>query len=340
MNLYLDINSRNAITGIGVASPLQPITFKDQDTPGINIYFVLEGKVQDEGSGTAIKFGLNLPPPNPISLLVYDTSFTRQTDTNGNVFYQGFPAFYTTQLAAALGNQTSLQCVGEVRTQLSDGEIWRSMDISFTIWRTILLETTTPPPSIVNTYPDASTLEIIPHKGIAGGYAELDSGAKLLLSRIPAGVELSANRNVANGYPSLDANALLNPAQIPIDGATIYIDTATHKLVSVGPSLGSVALTTSAFTAPAAGGNVTIAVPTTQLLPGVFYLISTAGYYKYVAAVDSNNGTFTNPGSVGNAAPGTVITYGQTLTITGAPGPPGTTTGVASLSDAIASPGQ
>src|ERR1700756_3754072 len=103
MNLYIDINSRQAVNGIGVASQIQPITFKDQDTPSVNIYFVLEGVVQDEGSGTALKFGLNLPPPNPISLLVYDTTFTRQVDANGNIFYQGFPVFYTSQLAAALG---------------------------------------------------------------------------------------------------------------------------------------------------------------------------------------------------------------------------------------------
>ncbi len=79
------------------------------------------------------------------------------------------------------------------------------------------------PPTVPATYPAVGTLELLVHKGAANGYAELDSGTKLLLSRFPVGIEQTANRDVASGYPSLDSQALLDADEIPIDGTTLIV---------------------------------------------------------------------------------------------------------------------
>jgi hypothetical protein len=139
MILYIDVDLHIAVQA-GTRSPTNPIGFKNQDTPSLNIYFVSQGVNQDLGAGAAIKFGLNLPPPAAVSLLVLDTVFNRSTDINGNIFYQGFPIFNTTQLSVALGTLGSLSCVAEIRYQLPSGEIVHTLDIPFTIYRTILGE--------------------------------------------------------------------------------------------------------------------------------------------------------------------------------------------------------
>ncbi len=93
MNLYINLSSRAAIADIGNSSPAPTQNIKSSDTAVLNVYFVLGGVVQDLGSGTALRFGLIAGNDPVVPLLVYDTTFNRMTDANGNVFYQGFPVF-------------------------------------------------------------------------------------------------------------------------------------------------------------------------------------------------------------------------------------------------------
>src|SRR5215469_15268089 len=112
MKLVIDLSSRMPVTDIGNNTPTPAYTIKSQDTAVLNVYFVDEGIVQDLGSATTLKFGL--VQSGSTALLVLDTSFSRLTDSDGNVFYQGFPVFNTAQLLSALGPSLSINCVGEV----------------------------------------------------------------------------------------------------------------------------------------------------------------------------------------------------------------------------------
>jgi hypothetical protein len=219
MQTIIDLDLRQAIGDFGFKSPAIPYAGKSQDTQSHEIYFVQGGVVQDLGTSPAIKFGL-IGPGGP-SLLVLQTSYTRQVDAGGNVFYLGFPIFNTSNLANALGSNTSIACISEVRYQLSTGEIEHTLDIPITIFRTILSEITS--------------------------------------------------------------------------------DT-----------------TTAAFTAPAVGANVTIAIGnTTWLQVNQQLTIATAGIYQVVSITDATHFVAQNTGQPGNAISGTVIASGSA--VAGAP---------------------
>ena len=140
MKLVIDLSSRLAITDFANATPANTYVIKSQDTAVLNVYFVQGTIVQDLGSATTLKFGLVKSGTAP--LLVLDTVFSRLIDGSGNVYYQGFPVFNTSNLLTALGSNVSIACTGEVRYQQPDGEITHCLDIPFTVFRTILAETT------------------------------------------------------------------------------------------------------------------------------------------------------------------------------------------------------
>jgi hypothetical protein len=140
MKLVVDLSSRQPVTDIGNNSPAPTYTIKSQDTAVLNVYFTDEGLPQDLGSATTLKFGL--VQSGSSTLLVLDSSFNRLIDPDGNVYYQGFPVFNTSQLLSALGPNVSTSCTGELRYQQPDGEIVHCLDIPFLVYRTILQETT------------------------------------------------------------------------------------------------------------------------------------------------------------------------------------------------------
>jgi hypothetical protein len=140
MRIIIDTDLRQAVASFAGNAPAQTIVQKSQDTASLDVYFVQSGVVQDLGSGTTLKFGLIAASGG--SLLVLCTSFSRQVDANGLVYYLGYPIFNTSNLLTALGSSTSIQCVAEIRFQQPSGEIDHSLDITYTIWRTILSEIT------------------------------------------------------------------------------------------------------------------------------------------------------------------------------------------------------
>jgi hypothetical protein len=337
MQLFLDVNAHQVIQSPGSRSPGGPYPIKMHDTVGLDIYLVRGGGVLDYGAGTAIHFALNLAQPAAISILVDDTTFTYLTDAGGNPYYHGVPNFDTTLLLAALGTSYSIQCAGEIRFQTPAGEIVRTLDIPFVIYRSIVSEVTfdtlaadftvpaiaasvtvqigatgwlyngklltiatagqytvasiidathfsatntgasgntvattviahpqtvsSTPPSVPATYPDVSTIELLVRKGVANGYAPLDSGGKLASGFLPSGiltgVELSANRDVAGGYPSLDSQSLLDADQVPVDGTSLVVTSAT--IIRAGTTTSGSAIVTGL----SATSDLTLGAPVT-----------------------------------------------------------------------------
>jgi hypothetical protein len=142
MQLFLDVDAHQVIQGPGSRSPAGAFAIKMHDTPSLDIYLVSGGSIVDYGAGTAIHFALNLAQPAAVSILVDDTTFTFLTDANGDKYYHGVPSFDTTLLLAALGSSYSIQCAGEIRFQTPAGEIVRTLDVPFTIYRSIISEVT------------------------------------------------------------------------------------------------------------------------------------------------------------------------------------------------------
>jgi hypothetical protein len=135
------------------------------------------------------------------------------------------------------------------------------------------------PAHVIATYPDASLLELITRKGVASGYAGLNSSAKLIA------------------------------AAIPVDNTTISL--------SSGGNLQSASIAASVaanFTTPASGGTVNVTVSSsTGFVVGQWVRIPIAGYYSVTAVPDGTHVTLQNLGDPWNAGSGTTITSGAAI---------------------------
>jgi len=139
MNIIVDLELQQAVQAWGSRQPAQPIQVKSQDTPTMAIYFAKGAINYDIGASPGLRFGLYVAGnPNP---LVQQTAFTRTTDAQNRVVYVAYPNFNTTAMLSAIGSQPSLNAMGELRYQTSFGTIARTLDVPFTILRSLLQET-------------------------------------------------------------------------------------------------------------------------------------------------------------------------------------------------------
>jgi hypothetical protein len=133
--------------------------------------------------------------------------------------------------------------------------------------------------NVIQTYPDASLLELITRK------------------------------NTANGYAGLNGVSKLNPSAIPVDNSSIGLSSAGN--LQVGYLIDSVGAN---FTTPASGATVNITVTASNRFTVEDWIfIPIAGYYEVTAIVDTTHITIENLGDVWNAAAGATITTGAAI---------------------------
>jgi hypothetical protein len=139
MNIIIDLDLQQAVQGFGSKQPAPTIQVKSQDTPTLSIYFAKGNVNYDLGTSPGLRFGLFVSGnPNP---LVQYSAFNRVLDAQSRVTYVGYPNFNTTVMAAAIGSQPQLACIGEIRYQTSFGTIARTADMNFTVLQPRLTET-------------------------------------------------------------------------------------------------------------------------------------------------------------------------------------------------------
>jgi hypothetical protein len=236
MKLFIDVDARQAVVGVGNSSAIGTITASHEDVLEQDVYFIRAGQLYDVGSSAALRFGLflvgttapslaqapNLPPAWVISTAYIaganvtrtgiqyvcvlantgqdpatdtphtywyplpSSAWTYITDAAGN-YYKTLINFFTSQMVAALASSDSIQCTGEFRYQLSDGEVVHTIYLNFNIFRALVTETVVPPVTLVGTTLDPSVVELKTNKDQPSGYAGLDSSGLILLSEIPFG---------------------------------------------------------------------------------------------------------------------------------------------------------
>ena len=279
MNVVIDLDLHEAIQSFTNRAPAGVYDCKSQDTIDFQIYFVKSGVVQDLGAGMALKFGLIATGDTTDTILAYQTTFSYQTDSSGNIYYLGQVVFNTAQMATAITGKTQLPCTAEIRYQTSDNEIIHSLNISFLVFPTILVETGVTPPNVSTGYPDASTIELLVHK------------------------------NVASGYAGLDAQGDITGSVIPVDNQTIVVNSAGDIAAA-----SILAITAANFTTPAANATVSVTfVSTSSLVAGQYVRIPIAGYYIVESITSGTVAVLQNNGDPFNAASGTTITSGAVL---------------------------
>ena len=139
MQLIIDLDLQQAVQGFGNQQPIVTVQCKSQDTPKLDIYFARGGNSIDLGPSPGLRFGV-FEPGNPNSLVSQQT-FTQNPDPMQRMRYTGYPNFNTVAMAAALGSAANMTFSGEVRYQVGDGTIARTMDIPILVTRSLLSET-------------------------------------------------------------------------------------------------------------------------------------------------------------------------------------------------------
>ena len=104
-----------------------------------------------------------------------------------------------------------------------------------------------------STYVDGSTpldaahmnaLQQKVEKGLANGYAGLDSAGFVVAAQIPTTVQLKAEKAAANGYASLDANSKVPVAQLPGSELT-YAQFAVNVSITATTEAGATIIATA-----------------------------------------------------------------------------------------------
>jgi hypothetical protein len=134
-------------------------------------------------------------------------------------------------------------------------------------------------PSVIQTYPDPSIIEVTTHK------------------------------NQPNGYAGLDGSGDLASAVIPVDGSSISLNPAGD--LRIGYVIDTVQ---TAFTTPAAIETVNVnVVNSANFKVNDWVYIPIAGYYQVTALVDGTHITLKNLGDTWNALAGATIAIGAVL---------------------------
>src|SRR6202007_1509815 len=139
MVIIIDLDLQQAVQGFGSRQPAPPIQVKSQDTPTLAFYFAKGNVNYDLGASPGIRFGV-FAQGNPNPLVQY-SSFNRILDAQSRVTYVGYPNFNTVAMSQGIGAQPSLSCIGEVRYQNTFGTIAATLELDFTVLRSLLGET-------------------------------------------------------------------------------------------------------------------------------------------------------------------------------------------------------
>lgn len=121
-----------------------------------------------------------------------------------------------------------------------------------------------------------------------------------------------------------DDGASIGIAEIDTDGSVVFIGIAN--------GINSYSFTTSNFTQPASGSNVTVAISETSwMTDNQIVFVTSGGYYQVISVGSSISATLKNLGYTGNASSSSTITSGARVSpgglqgITGTTGPTGAT---------------
>jgi hypothetical protein len=278
---YFDEDARQLVQSVQSRVQLTPQTWVYGDNYNLQIYITRSGVIQALSAGDTLNILVFQPPATlPASNLILVSSPTVLTDSSGNQYYQVNVNLKTTQLAAI--------------TQTPNTPAPVELHLTFNPAAGERFSMSADIPVTVN--PD-------PLQG-ASGATPVPPG----YPASPSVFEMLANKGVAGGYAGLDGNANLNPNKIPTD-ATLTVTGGQLHAVGAGGGTGNpyVATIPAAFTIPAFGANVSVAMgaAVADMVAGQGILI-TDGVSSINAIIKTVSGTALTVENTGPSVSGTM----------------------------------
>jgi hypothetical protein len=234
VKLHVDLETLQLIQGPGQRSAVAALRFKRGDAARLQVVFLENGLTPVAiGNSNALEIQIGIKPRNQFdrSYLAHTADWSMPSEGDDTPAYECALGFNTLQLNSALnlGSATA--------TELSEitlmGEItWREGSAEPTSTRTFL---------------------VIVENDVNRGDEGVPDSAEPAYP-VPEGIELVARKGVANGYAGLDSGGKVPAAQLAITAASISDSTTTGRALIKATSAASARSTIGAMANPSLSG--------------------------------------------------------------------------------------
>jgi hypothetical protein len=238
VKLHVDLETFQLIEGPGFRNPVSSLRFKRGDAARLEVVFLRNGTTAEAiGDPAALELRFGVKPRNryDVGYLVQTSAWTLPAPGAESPVYQCSPSFNTEELNSALnlGSATA--------TELSEitlmGEItWREGSAEPTSTRTFLVIVENDvnrgdegvPESAEPPYPAPGSIELLARKGVADGYAGLDSAGKVPASQLAITAasisdSTTTGRNLIKASNAATARSVIGAMAAPsVSGASLY----------------------------------------------------------------------------------------------------------------------
>jgi hypothetical protein len=238
VRLYVDLETLELIEGPGFRNPVTSLRFKRGDAAKLEVSFLANGTAASEiGNPATLELQLGLKPRGryDVGYLVHESAWVLPATGATSPVYSCSPSFNTVELDSAM------QVGSSTGTELSEiglmGEItWREGSGQPTSTRTFLVivendvnrGTEGVPVDGEPAYPAPSAIELVARKGVANGYAGLDSGGKvpagqLAITAASISDSTTTGRALIKATSAASARSAISAMATPsLSGSTLY----------------------------------------------------------------------------------------------------------------------
>ena len=189
MRLYVDLETLQLIEGPGFRNPVTSLRFKRGDAALLDVTFLSNGTTAaaiGDPATLELQFGIKPRGRYDVGYLVHTADWTLPDPEAESPSYQCSPSFNTVELDSAMqvGSSTGTELsevtlMGEITWREGTGEPTSSRTFLVVVENDVNRGTEGVPTDAEPPYPAAENVEIVSRKGVANGYAGLDSGGKV-----------------------------------------------------------------------------------------------------------------------------------------------------------------
>ncbi|MBN8457420.1 MAG: hypothetical protein J0M04_06215 [Verrucomicrobia bacterium] len=194
MKLHVDLETLQLIEGPGFRNPVTSLRFKRGDAAKLEVSFLTNGTTPTSiGDAAALEIRFGVKPRNrfDVGYLVHTDDWTMPAPGATNPVYQCSPSFNTTELDSALqvGSPTGTELseitlMGEITWREGGGQPTSTRTFTVVVENDVNRGTEGVPTDAEPAYPAPGNIEMVTRKGVANGYAGLDSGGKVPASQL------------------------------------------------------------------------------------------------------------------------------------------------------------
>jgi hypothetical protein len=226
VKLHVDLETLQLIQGPGQRSPVAALRFKRGDSARLQVVFLANGVTPVTiGEPAALEIQIGIKPRNQFdrSYLAHTADWSMPSEGDDTPTYECALSFNTLQLNSALNVSSpsaeelpEITLMGEITWREGAGEPTSTRTFLVVVENDVNRGTEGVPSSAEPAYPAATSIELKTNKGVANGYAPLDSGGKVPVANLPGGILIDPAITAFTGTGT-NALAAIVSSTLPLD---------------------------------------------------------------------------------------------------------------------------